>query len=313
MKRDAYMIAAVGITSTVTLGLLLGFTQPQDRSRPPRDREHDRTQQTADEQSSPRKQVVDIRINADALRSRLTRSILRSQQLIQRHTEALAKLDAGASATEVLASMRMNTSNRETITDSNQTQISENGQNDRPDHTARKHMPDRLEAKERAEMHRFIEEHLPGLWSNYQPILAHDSTIADRILIRMAPQIREILLLKEIEPELADIKIEEMRAGTKFIDTGRAYRHVLKNASSSEDEKHAAFRSMEAAAAERFDVQLRAKQFEISKLEARLNELKASIGEIEKRRDIEIENMIEATIKPKTRPNRSQGQPANEN
>ena len=305
MKRHALtnlcaLAATIGVAS-----LMIGMTQPQDRPRNERAHDPERTPQRDDdrqqrpEKQRPDKKVLDIRINADALRARLNRSISRAQQMLEIHQAALTKLDAGASPTEVLAEIKL----------LGKAQFSPRGQRpagSRQNHDGAddgKNQPRHaMGPKDRMQMHKFLEKNFPELWNNLQPILKHNPENADRLLGRMSPQIREIMLLETDQPDLAKLKVQEMHAGLMFVEATRHYRVIKNKRSASESEIAEANEVLQQAASKRFDVQLEAKQYEIAQLEARLNELKASINQIEDRREEEIDRMLAAADKGKRKP-----------
>ncbi len=248
----------------------------------------------------PPREMLDIKIDPDALRARLSRSIERAQDLIKLHEDALAKLDEGASPTEVLQGMKLQGFARRSVDGQPSTGVdrrNERGENPRMGAGRPPMSP-----AHRQQLLGFLREHLPNLWKNLEPIAKANPASADRLVGRMSPQIDEILLLKKSEPELAQIKIDEMRSGLEFVEASREFRVLMKNEDASDDQREAAFAKLHKSATERFDVQLRAKEYEVAMLETRLNELKESINTIEHRRETEVENMMLAA---KTSPRKS--------
>ena len=304
MKRHALTnLCALAATIGVA-GLMMGMTQPQDRPRnegahdPERNSQReDNRQQRPDKQpdNRPDKKVLEIRINADALRARLNRSISRAQQMLEIHQAALIKLDKGASPTEVLAEIKL----------LGKAQFAPRGQRpagSRQNDDEKNQPRHSMGPKDRMQMHKFLEKNFPELWSNLQPILKHNPENADRLLGRMSPQIREIMLLEADQPDLAKLKVQEMHAGLMFVEATRHYRAIKNKRSASGSEIAEASEVLRDAASKRFDVQLKAKQYEIAQLEARLNELKASIEQVEDHREQEIDRMLAAADKGKRKP-----------
>lgn len=288
MKPQPFKMIGVAGCAMVVIGAMIGLAQPTDspQDQPGTERTqasspaaHDsdhKPDQRADRPHEPRRQVLDIRINAKALRARLNRSILRAEETLKLHRAALTKLDEGASASEVLAAMKRRDFARNPKAEQ------------RPNH-------DLLSPQERQVMHKFLRKNFPKLADNLQQVAQYDARSADQMLAKMAPPIREILLLTETQPELAQLKIAEMRAGLMLVEASSAYRAAMNSPSASESDRADAIARVRQAAGERFDAQLEAKKLEVAKLEARLNELKDSVNEIEQRRDTEIEHMVEST------------------
>lgn len=113
----------------------------------------------------------------------------------------------------------------------------------------------------------------------------------------MSPQIREILLLRDTEPELADIKIQQMRIGLDFVEALGVYRAALRSDDTTERDRSRAMATLRDLAAARFDAELRAKQYEIDRLRNRLGELENSVEQIEQRREAEIEHMLATAVR----------------
>lgn len=277
-------------------GCMMGMTQP-DRGERPTD---DAKRSMPDRESAPGRLGLEIKLDPEALRIRLERMVQRGQEMAERGQSALDKLDAGASAKDVLSELRPDQSNQ-----------------DRPEREARPQS--RREAsgmpkppgsfeEDRAAIHAFLQEEFPELWENLSPILKQDPSSAERLLGRMAPQVREILALKRSHPELASIKTTQMRAGLDFVEAARVYRTVLTNPDAGNDQIEQATDEMRKHAEARFDAELRAKQLEIAKLEERLNQLRFSIDALEDQRESEVDRIVNAAKNNAVRLNTQQSQ-----
>ncbi len=280
-------------------GLAMG-EQPERRDRP-----GEPSKQAQQERLSRQpKETLNIKIDPDALRARLSRSIERAQDLIKLHEDALAKLDEGASPTEVLQGMKLQGFARRSV--DGQPSTDSDRRDDRRNNPRTGDGRPPLSPDHRRRLLGFLHDHLPHVWKNLEPIAKANPASADRLVGRMSPQIDEILLLKESEPELAQIKIDEMRSGLEFVEASREFRVLMKQSDSTDAQREAAFAKLHKAATERFDVQLRAKEYEVAMLETRLNELKDSINSIERRRETEVENMMLAAKSSLTKGDRKE-------
>jgi len=289
MKRQTRTVIC-SLSIFICVGTSLSLAQPAetDPAQAPATQLSPDASSEESSRKNPRnqpKRVVDIRINADALRSRLIRSISRTEKMLSNHKSALEKLDAGASAQEVLEAMRLDNTGRGT----NPEQRTNPPR--RPDDQNKPRFIE-LNPQERQELHQFINENFSDLSRNLEMLTNADPRGADRILTQLAPQIREVLMLRETEPELARIKIHDMQAGLNFIEASRKFRMTSSNPDANESQQADALAQLHDAAAQRFDAQLNAKQFEISKLEARLDELKSAVDHLESKRSEEIDRMI---------------------
>lgn len=301
MKRQA--VSIVCLSSALVLLLGVGAAQPQRSDQPASANTQDTTQSPAARPNRANEQDRDvdrkrleIEINQDALRDRLNRSIIRSQQILDRSKAALEKLDAGASPSEVLSDMKIEGIARSANRESQPTPSAERrpGSPNPEGNPANKRS---LTPADREELQAFLRVHFPELLKKFEPVIASNPRGADMLLVQIAPPIREIMYLRDAQPELAEIKIEEMRIGFAFVDSMQNYRQVSSKPDSTDTEKADALSELRELAAQRFDVQLRAKQFEIEQLEARLNELKGSVDEILARRQIEIDRIVGAAMR----------------
>lgn len=301
------LCATLGLTS------MCGMIQQPAHDRPAKTDQA--SAEPADESKKnidqPGRRGFDIRVNPDALRSRLNRSILRAEQMLERHKTALSKLDEGASPAEVLADMRLTGVIRPTANEQ------QNPQQDHPRQGRGKNAPPwagnglgdkpgpgadggqgMMNPQQRDEVHGFLRENFPSLFEKLQQVAKQDKRNADRLLGRMGPQIREIMMLKDTQPDLAEIKIEEMHAGLAFVEASRVLRREMNDPDVSDSDRANAMILLRDLAGHRFDVQLRAKRFEIQRLESRLDDLKASVLTIEQRREQDIERMLKYANRP---------------
>jgi len=289
MKHQRIIMLMV---ATLTLGML-ALGQPSERAGTP-------------ERETPQGRLtLELKIDPEALRIRLQRSIARSEDMLQRHRAALEKLDSGASASDVLSELRSEIASRGgrsygRLESDRQAESSPGATG-----SAVGIIPDR------DQIVGFLKTEFPNLWGNLEPIVLENPRAADRLLERMAPQIREILYLQGSQPELARLKTEQMHAGLDFVEAARSYKMLLSSANADEGELAAARAQLESLAARRFDVDLRTKQHEVDRLEARLAELKESVQQIEERREREIAQMVASAERTAQRPGRPHRRPQN--
>lgn len=239
------------------------------------------------ERQAKRKLGIEIQINPDALRARLNKSIERAQKILESHEAALAKLDAGASPTQVLAELKMLGDPRGS---SRKTRSSKGSDGHGKD-------SERMSPAERQRIQAFIKENFPDLHRNFQQVAQVNPVAADRLLSQMRPDIVEILMLEKRDPSYASIKKREMQIGLMFVEASQLYRKSKATPNASESEIQSAFDHMESVAIQRFDIRLEAKAYEISKLEARLNELKSSVESVKETRDAEVLRIVKSAMR----------------
>ncbi len=285
------------VLSTSAL-FMLGMVQPDHGvSRPSTD---DAKPAKAENPEARGRLGLELQLDPDALRIRLVRMIERGEEMAVRGQAALEKLDSGAPATEVLEELRGNDEPSRARGDARRdtpTQRNPNERRSRPGGD-----------EERQAIQQFLQKEFPELWAKFEPFLRQDPRDADRLLGRMAPQIREILALKQSHPELAKIKTAQMRTGLDFGEAARLYRLVLSNPDSTQSDREEALNEIRSHAEARFDAELEAKQLEIDRLEARLNQLRDSVSELEQRREQEVDKMVDLAHRNAERLARQQAQ-----
>jgi hypothetical protein len=306
----------ITVSALCMVSIMTGFSQqPQNRASdqqrsgsvaPDQNEINDRNNRpnkvrpNRDENRQPNKKTehkaLEIRIDADGLRLRLNRSILRAQEMIDRSQAALAKLDDGATPVEVLSQLRVDRMPRESSPGDLAGRPPQ--REPRPNERAAKRS-NKINPEERDSMHAFLETEFPEMWMVLEPMLDARPEYADQLIGKMASPIREILLLQGTQPELASIKTEEMRAGFQFVEARRIFVSTFFNADVSDSEKAEVETKLRIAAENRFDAQLRAKQFEVEQLETRLKELQSSVDDIENRREEEIQHMVDGAHRAK--------------
>lgn len=286
---------------------ILGMTQPNAERSSRQGERPERTGMPAPDQQDGRGRLeLEVKLNPETLRIRLQRMIERGQEMSERAQSAIDKLDAGASASEVLNELRP----QDASTSGEANGRPERGMNKRPDEPRdagpNGQRPNPMGDHE--EIHAFLRSEFPELWENLEPIITQDPRNAERLLGRMAPQIREILALKRSHPELASTKTIQMRAGLDFVEAARVYRTILSNPDASDEQIAKALLDMRTHAETRFDAELRAKQLEIAKLEEQLDQLRFSVDALEERRAYEVDRIVTAAQKNADRLNRQQSQ-----
>lgn len=306
--RSLTIMTATGLISAIAM---LAMAQPQRPAASAPGAQRADAENRPERDTRDRARVgLELRVDPEALRIRLTRSIVRAEQSLARNRAALEKLDSGASASEVLAELRSEALSRASspAKPSDTPEPERDAAPQRPsransgDNSKRRNRGEGVKPEEREQMHQFLAEYFPNLWANLQPFLNQDQPTAESMLMaegllaQLAPRIREILFLRRVEPELATIKIEQMRVGLDFAEAQRLYRvDLLAHGNDSQEVASAKDRLTQLAEA-RFDADLRAKRFEISRLKGRLDQLEASVQKIEAKREQEVSHMVNGAI-----------------
>jgi hypothetical protein len=248
---------------------------------------------------------------AAALRERLGRAIERGEAMLERHREALERLEAGESPAEVLRSLRWREFSRETDRRSATEPGEPSRRRGRVDAARETPAPprgggadargpdtadrdDEIGPEGRRRLRAFLRDHLPSVDEQLAQVEAMDAETGARLFDRLLPQLREVASDTERDPSLGALKLEEMRAGLAVVDATQNLRSLGPDAAAgARSEAEAALRG---AIASRFDARIRLREHELERLAARIAELHDQIKREQASRDAEITRVYQAVI-----------------
>ncbi len=231
------------------------------------------------------------------LRARLERALERAEASVERHREALERLDAGESPAEVLRSARKRPGGGRQV-------VARQGAEAAPPHpTQAQQRPHRdrvvdgdgqgTASAERTERLRaFLREHLPSVHEQISQIERADAEAGRRLFARLAPQLGAVMDDTDRDPEFGALRLEELRAGLEVVDATHRLRSLEDGA--SEADRVDAERGLRDALARRFDAKIRLREHEVRRLAGRLAEMHRAIREQQSERDAEIERAYRA-------------------
>lgn len=217
-----------------------------------------------------------------ALRERLERTISRSEAMLERHREALERLDAGESPREVLRSLRWRGPRQESAR--------RVGADERAGGPERRR--DELSPEARQRLRAFLKEHLPSMDEQLSRIEAENEQAAQRLFERLAPQLREVATDLERDPAYGFLKLAELKAGLAVVDATQR----LRSAGDASEQREAAEAELRAAIAARFDARIRLREHELERLAGRLTELHRQIRDEQESREEEIDRVFESIV-----------------
>jgi hypothetical protein len=230
------------------------------------------------------------------LRTRLERTIARTESMLERHREALTRLDAGDSPAEVMRSLR---SRGPDSGDENPgVQAPRGPEPEGPGPRVRGGPDDRagpeLSPEARSRLRGFLRDQLPSVHEQLIAIERQDSTMGATLFDRMIPQLREVATEMERNPAFGALKLEEMRTGLGVVDATQHLRSLPADA--DPEAKAEAEALLRAAIAARFDARMKMREHELERLAARISELHEQIKEERAGRDAEIDKVFESVI-----------------
>ena len=126
---------------------------------------------------------------------------------------------------------------------------------------------------ERESMMTFAREKLPRMAQRIEQLRQSDPELADRIMLRLAPRVREVLATRDTE--LAALRLEDLQTGAEVLDQVRLLREAMKaqDAAATESAKS----ELKAALEAQFDAKIKLQQHEVTLLNKRVDALRADI------------------------------------
>lgn len=160
----------------------------------------------------------------------------------------------------------------------------EDGERGPRDHDGRRDR--RISPELRAEILRFIEANFPELWEKMAELGPEDRA---RMSDRFAPRFFEFDRAHKRDAWLGALKLEELRAGFKLLESIGDYRRALHEATDLTPARSA----MRQAIADRFDAQQASKRREVELLDERVGELERELAERAADREAIVSDKLE--------------------
>lgn len=152
---------------------------------------------------------------------------------------------------------------------------------------------DTLSDAQRERIMGFLKENAPRFAAKIEDLQNADPKTADRLFVRMAPRIREAMAVRRRDPELFELRLDEIRGGFAVIEAVKAYRDAK---SSPENGREARVAQAEAAAREaliaQFEQRRALEAHEIRTMGTRLEERRRDFDSRGTERDAIIERLI---------------------
>lgn len=275
-------VCAAGILAAAGLSMGMGERQPEEPA--PERRLRDAVQRFDD---------------PVALRARLERTIERGESMLERHREAITRLDAGESPAEVMRSLRWRESPQ--AEESPEPPVGLGTPEGRPEgpQGRRGDRPEggrlaNLDPAARVRLRVFLRDRLPSVDAQLSLVEGTDPEMAGKLFERLLPQLREISDEMQRDPVFGELRLEEMRTGLGVVDASQRLRML--GPSPAAADRAEAEAELRAAIAARFDVRIRLRQHELERLAKRIGELHTQIQDEQAGRDAEIERVFQAVI-----------------
>ncbi|GJQ30336.1 MAG: hypothetical protein HBSAPP03_22200 [Phycisphaerae bacterium] len=145
----------------------------------------------------------------------------------------------------------------------------------------------------------FLRENLPTLSARMDAMRQTDPAMADAMLGRLLPKLRDAARVKEQDPDLAKLRLDELRTGINVLESIRVLRQA-REATADDPKREAGIRDATAALrsvlAEQHDVRMRLQSHEIQTLTKRLEDLRAELERKRSNREAGIDDMLRRII-----------------
>lgn len=126
---------------------------------------------------------------------------------------------------------------------------------------------------ERESMMAFAREKLPRVATRIDELRKTDPELADRVMLRLAPRVREVLATRDAD--LAALRLEELQTGAEVLDQVRVLREAMKKQDAAATESAKA--ELKTALDAQFDARIKLQQHEVTMLNKRIDSLRADI------------------------------------
>lgn len=250
--------------------------------------------------------------DAATLKQRLQRRLEENQKSSDRLKAAIEKLEKGGNAEEILRELDMGRSARDGGREGGPGFGPEGGPRDggrmpggpeggpggpggmgRPSDG---NTPSGPVTKEEMEaIHRFIGKHMPKVAERMKAFSSLEPDAAERLTMRMAPRIRDLMALERPEPKLFGHRLDEMRAGFEIIASSRELSDLVRNKGSEKDIAEAQGRIKDAVRA-RVEAQMKGQEAEIESLAKRVESLRQQLSERTASKDTRIDEEAKRVI-----------------
>lgn len=132
--------------------------------------------------------------------------------------------------------------------------------------------------------------------SPFRQVLETEGPERDRLLMRLAPRLKNLAELRGGDPEMYEASRREMIAGIKIARAARMLGMALRNPESNEESLRQARRVLRAAIADGFDARAATARLEVRSVQAKLDGLIEEVTRAEAERDSRIDEQLESFV-----------------
>lgn len=160
--------------------------------------------------------------------------------------------------------------------------------------------------EEREQMMAILRDAMPSLAKRIEEAQKTDPEAGKRLLGRWAPRLREAAQLRERDPKMFGLRVDELREGWKVLEAARAARDLAKTSRDGEEKiaerRTKAQDELKAALAGQFDARLALQAHEVEMLSKRLEELNKRLADQKASREERVKETAERILNDKDLP-----------
>ncbi len=147
---------------------------------------------------------------------------------------------------------------------------------------------------DRERLKALIERELPEFAQRAKELREKHPQLADRMLARVAPRLREAMQVKDRDPELFKLRIEEVKGGLDVLESIHALRQLDRDTSEGAKAKRAeALGKVRDALSKSFDQRLKLQEHDAAQLGERVSKLREEIEKKRADRDKVLGDMVD--------------------
>lgn len=139
----------------------------------------------------------------------------------------------------------------------------------------------------------FIQRELPWLEERFSAAETAHPGVKDSMIERIRPQVAEIMATRRVDPELATLKIAQLRLGSDWIETSRTVRDALRTGDMTKEQAIAGFTDL---AERHFELRQQITRHEIERLRADLAARERELNDDDARRSDWIRDMAQRMV-----------------
>ncbi len=155
-----------------------------------------------------------------------------------------------------------------------------------------------IDAESRKRVFEALKARAPRVFERVQSLREQSPEQSDRLLMRLAPRIRQIEEMQREDPELATLMIVELQANLELTAAAHDMRVLMQRDDVSDERIAEARERLREAMRRSFDAHLAIKKHELERLEGRIESLRAEIDRRQSMRDDYIDRQVERILSP---------------